>query len=74
MYVRSKHKPIGKTSVQIVESYRQADKVRQRIVRHVGQAVTEREVEELKRLAETIIIEMKNARQPVLPGFAPEDI
>ena len=55
MYVRTKQKPNGKTSVQIVESYRQADKVRQRIVRHVGQAVTEREVEELKRLAETII-------------------
>lgn len=74
MYVRTKQKPNGKTSVQIVESYRHTDKVRQKIVRHVGQAVTEREVEELKRLAETIIIEMKNAREPVLPCFSPEDI
>ena len=74
MYVRTKQKPNGKTSVQIVESTRHADKVRQKIVRHVGQAVSEREVEELKRLAERIIIEMKNSRQPVLPCFSPEDI
>ncbi len=74
MFVRTKEKPNGKTSVQIVESYRKADKVSQKIVRHVGQAVTEMEVEELKRLAQKIIVEMKNQRTPVLPGFAPEDI
>jgi transposase len=74
MYVRTKQKPNGKISVQIVESYRQADKVRQKIVRHVGQAVTEGEVQELKRLAEKIIVEMKNTREPVLPCFSPEDV
>ena len=74
MFVRTKEKPNGKTSVQIVESYRNADKVSQKIVRHVGQAVTEMEVEELKRLAQKIIVEMKNQRSPVLPCFSPEDI
>jgi hypothetical protein len=74
MFVRTKQKPNGKTSVQIVESYRNADKVSQKIVRHVGQAVTEMEVEELKRLAQKIIVEMKNQRSPVLPCFSPEDI
>ena len=74
MFGRTKEKPNGKTSVQIVESYRNAYKVSQKIVRHVGQAVTEMEVEELKRLAQKIIVEMKNQRSPVLPCFSPEDI
>ncbi len=50
------------------------DKVSQKIIRHVGQAVTDMEVEELKKLAQKIIVEMKNQRNPVLPIFAPEDI
>lgn len=74
MFVRTKEKPNGKISVQIVESHRKADKVSQKIIRHVGQAVTEMEVEELKKLAQKIIVEMKNQRSPVLPIFAPEDI
>ena len=74
MFVRTKEKPNGKISVQIVESHRKADKVSQKIIRHVGQAVTEMEVEELKKLAQKIIVEMENQRSPVLPIFAPEDI
>lgn len=74
MFVRTKEKPNGKISVQIVESHRKADKVSQKIIRHVGQAVTDMEVEELKKLAQKIIVEMKNQRSPVLPIFAPEDI
>ncbi len=74
MFVRIKDKANGKKSIQIVESYRRADKVSQRIVRHIGQAETDREVQELKKLAESIIVEMKNERQPVLPLFDPEDI
>jgi hypothetical protein len=40
----------------------------------VGQAVTDMEVEELKRLVQKIIVEMKNQRSPVLPCFSPEEI
>jgi len=71
MFVRVKPKPNGKKSIQIVESYRRADKVSQRIVRHLGQAVTDREVEEMKRLAQSIIDEMKDSKQPSLPLFDP---
>lgn len=74
MFVRVKDRGNGKKSIQIVEAHRRTDKVSQHIVRHVGQAFSEREVEDLKRLAESIIIEMKNRRQPVLPIFSPEDI
>jgi transposase len=73
MFIRTKPRPNGKISVQIVESYRRADQVTQKIVRHVGQAVNDREVEELKRLAQTIIVEMENQRRPLLPIFEPEE-
>lgn len=74
MFIRNKPRPNGKISVQIVESYRRADKVSQRIVRHVGQAANQREVDELTRLAQTIIAEMENHKRPLLPIFAPEDL
>lgn len=74
MFVRIKEKSNGKKSIQIVESYRRADKVSQRIVRHVGQAVTDREVEELKKLAESIIFEVEENRQPSLPLLSPEKL
>jgi transposase len=76
MFVRVKEKANGKKSIQIVESVRREDKVNQQIVRHVGQAVTEREVEELKKLARSIIEEMKKSKpqQQMLPIFSPENI
>lgn len=74
MYIRVKDKPSGKSAVQIVESSRRGDKVQQKVVRHVGQAASRMELEELKRLAEKIIVEMKESRSPVLPCFSPEEI
>jgi transposase len=71
MFVRVKPKPNGKKSIQIVESYRRADKVSQKILRHVGQAVTDREVEEMTRLAQSIINEMKTEKHPCLPFLDP---
>lgn len=73
MFVRVKERANGKQSIQIVESYRRGDNVSQKIMRHVGQAENPREVEELKRLAESIIMEMKQHRQPVLPLFDPQE-
>ena len=72
MFVRTKLRPNGKISVQIVESYRRADKVSQRILRHVGQGVNEKEIDKLIVLANFIIEEMKEERQRTLPLFAPE--
>jgi transposase len=74
MFIRVKDRKNGKKSIQIVENHRRGDNVQQKIVRHVGQAVTEREVETLKKLAQSIILEISNQRQPVLPAFKPEDI
>lgn len=71
MFVRIKPKPNGKKSIQIVESYRRADKVSQKIVRHVGQAATDREVAEMIRLAQSIITEMETEKQPCLPFLDP---
>ena len=72
MFVRVKKRSNGNLSVQICESYRRADKVSQKIIRHVGQAANDREVAIFKKLANSIIIEMKSARAPVLPIFSPE--
>lgn len=71
MFVRVKPKPNGKKSIQIVESYRRADQVSQKIVRHVGQAITDREVEEMTRLAQSMINEMETQKQPCLPFLDP---
>lgn len=69
MFVRVKPKPNGKFAVQIVESVRRADKVRQQVVRHLGQAQNEREIAVLKDLAQSIIAEMEEQRSPSLPLF-----
>ena len=74
MFVRRKKKANGKTSVQIVESYRRGDKVNQKIVRHIGQGVTEKEIEVLESLARTVIHEIEEERKPSLPLFKPEDL
>lgn len=74
MFIRVKERANGKKSVQIVESYRRGDKVQQKIIRHVGQAVSDAEVEVLRKLGESIIVETENNRQPVLPLLSPEYI
>ena len=74
MFIRVKDRSNGKKSVQIVETFRRGTKVHQKIFRHVGQAENDREVEVLKNLAHSIIIETKEKRQPVLPLFSPEGI
>lgn len=58
--------------MQIVESNRRGDRVNQRIVRHVGQGVSEKEIQVLENLANAIIAEIKEERKPSLPLFKPE--
>ena len=74
MFIRTKKRKNGKTAVQIVESYRRGDKVSQNIVRHIGQGVSEHEIEALTALANTIIAEIEEQRQPSLPFFEPEKL
>lgn len=73
MFVRVKTTPNSlKKSVQIVESVRKADKVSQKIIRHVGLAMDEQELEQLKCLAESIKIKLEAGNQQLL--FSPENL
>lgn len=73
MYVRVKTTPNSpRKSVQIVESVRSGEKVKQRIVRHVGIAMDDQELEKLKELAEHIKHKIKEERQPSL--FRPDQL
>jgi len=73
MFVRVKKTPNSpRSSVQIVESMRIEGKVRQKIVKHIGIAMDDEELEELKLLGESIKrkLELENC----LPLFTPEEI
>jgi transposase len=73
MFVRAKKKDEKRWQVQIVESIRKGEKVTQKIVRNVGTAYNQRELNEFKRLGEIAIIEMKNRQKPVLAFADPSD-
>lgn len=68
MFVRvksSKNSP--KKSIQIVQAYRNdQNQVRQRIIRHVGTAHSEEEIEQMKKLAHHIKTTLENEVQPSL--------
>ena len=65
MFVRVKSTPNSpRKSVQIVESLRDGDKVKQRIVRYVGVAMDDQELEKLKDLAELIKAKIQTERHP----------
>ena len=73
MFVRVKSTPNSpRKSVQIVESYRKGDKVSQKIVRYVGIAMDDNELEQLKLLAESIKIKLEADNQGLL--FSPEEL
>lgn len=73
MFVRIKTSPNSpKKSVQIVENYRDGDRVRQKIVRHVGTALNDDELKRMSELAEYIKAKLEHEIQPVL--FPVEEI
>ena len=73
MFVRVKTSNKGTTKyVQIVQSIRKGEHVTQKIVRHVGVAYDDDELEKLKLLAESIRIKLEAGGQEYL--FKPEDI
>jgi hypothetical protein len=75
MFVRVKSTPNSpRRSVQIVESRRRGDKIQQVIVRHIGIALDEAEEQELRRLAQVVIVRMEQEAAHTLPLFAPEDV
>ena len=72
MFIRVKSTPNSpRKSVQIVQSVRTGDKVRLKIVRHVGVAMDDDELQRLRDLAEFIKAKLDAAVQPSL--FPPEE-
>lgn len=59
-------------SIQLVESKRINGKVKQRIVKHVGVAANDQELEELKLLANKFKIELES--QGTLPLYTPQEL
>ena len=73
MFVRVKTTPNSpRKSVQIVQSVRKGNKVSQKIIRHVGIATDDSEIEQLKNLAESIKAKLEEDNQ--LPLFPPEEL
>jgi transposase len=73
MFIRIKTTPNSpKKAVQIVESVRDGDRVKQRIIRHIGQAEHEKEIEKLIELAEYAKARMENEHQMSL--WPPEEL
>jgi len=73
MFVRVKTTPNSpRKSVQIVQSIRDGDKVKQKIVRHVGIALNDFELEKLKDLGEYIKANIENEIKPML--YQPEEL
>ena len=73
MYIRVKTSNNNRTTfVQIVQSVRAAGRVSQRIVRHIGVAKDDTELEKLKTLAESIRLKLEARGQQYL--FKPEEV
>lgn len=73
MFIRIKASSNGvHKKVQLVESIRQGNKVHQKIVRHIGTATDDLELEHLTRLAEYSKAKIEEERQPRL--FAPKEM
>jgi len=74
MFIRVKNKSTQekyKKSVQIVHSFREKGKVKQKIVKHIGMASSDVHLEELKLLAQSIQIQLENED---LSLFTPEEL
>jgi len=73
MFIRVKSTPNSpRKSVQIVHSQRVGSKVKQKIIKHVGVAFDDKELQELKSLAVSLKIELESKNQ--LPLYSPQEI
>ena len=75
MFIRTKHDPkLNRTRVQIVESVRTGKKVRQKILRHVGVAHNDGEIEVIKRSARQLMEQLRADRTPQKELFSPPNM
>ena len=73
MFVRIKSTPNSpRKSVQIVHSVRKGDTVTQKIIRYVGIAMDDQELEQLRLLAESIRLKIEEEGQELI--FGPEEL
>jgi transposase len=73
MFIRVKSTPNSpRKSVQIVHSQRIGSKVKQKIIKHVGVAFDDNELQELKSLAVSLKAELESKNQ--LPLYSPQEI
>ncbi len=73
MYVRTKTNPNSpRAAVQIVQSVRKGDRIVQKVVRHVGVAMDETELKQLKLLAESMKVALAVGPQGSL--WRPEEL
>ncbi len=73
MFVRIKKNPTSpRKSVQIVHSYRVGKKVRQKIIKHIGVAENDKELEELQLFAHKIKLELENKN--AIFSYSPEEL
>ncbi len=74
MFIRTKHDAkLNRTRIQIVESVRTGSKVRQKILRHVGVAHNDSEIEDIKRLAGRLMEQLRIDRSPQMELFTPTE-
>ena len=74
MFIREKIRKTGMRAIQIVENRREGDKIKQVVIRHIGQAENDRELVELKKLAHSILLEREQRRETSLPLFDMEEV
>lgn len=73
MFIRVKSTPNSpRKSVQIVHSQRVGSKVKQKIIKYVGVAFDDKELQELKSLAVSLKAELESKNQ--LPLYSPQEI
>jgi transposase len=72
MFIRYRKIENGKTRVQIVETYRFGNNVRQKVLRHVGTAKNDEELVHIRKLAEYLKETIENELRPKL--FSKEEL
>ena len=64
MFIRCKKTPNRTTAVQIVESIRVSGKITQKVIRHIGTAANDNEINNFKIAANIIIANLKSSIPP----------
>lgn len=72
MFVRKVSRKNGDIIIRIVENVREGRTVKQKIIKTIGQSKNPETLDILEKIALDEIIQLKNERDPVLPGFEEE--